>query len=190
MQCSSGSKWTASDRYQPQYQIQLENLLHWIHKLEQKTLAYHILQTTRHIFWNVIAFRLISPPAMSVPVHCRPIHFTLGATRCSTDQSIWNVSTGALSSHSLYTWCHKMLFSCTTQLILFTFTSTAFNCQFTRLEALTAMLLQIKVTRCYTVYHFSYLLKCAQSVFTLQLLYVTSCYYAAACLGNWSSGLQ
>jgi len=52
------------------------------------------------------------------------------------------------------------------------------------------MLLQIKVTGRYTVYHFSYLLKFAQSVFTLQLLYVTSCHYAAACLGNWLIGLQ
>ena len=91
---------------------------------------------------------------MSVPVHRRPIHLTLGATRCSPDQSIWNVSTGAPSSLSLNTWCHKMLYSCITQLILFAFTSTAWNCQVTRMEAVTAMLLQIiklrDVTLCTT----------------------------------------
>ena len=149
----------ANDSYQLQCQMQLENLLHWIHKLEQKTFAYyHILQITRHIFWNVIPFRLISPSEISVPAHHHPIHLTLGATRCSS-----------LAQHNLFCSLRETVKLQDWKL------SQQCCCRFKLWD----------VTLCATFLPF-------WSVHSLSwhLLYVTSCYHGAACLGIWPSGLQ
>lgn len=113
-------KWqeVASDSYQVKSGIHLQDLLQLIHKVEQKTLAYHILQIPNptsgmwyHSDWNV---------SSSAPSYM-------------------------MSSHSMNTQCHNTLLSCITQPIVFTFTSSGRSQPVTRSVVPTAVLLKMQV---------------------------------------------